>query len=71
MNGERVYSAGKLARERFVDHSMTIEPALSFEGFRYDIQFVVSFAAGPMARVPGMEVRLIRNLEACGGKCPH
>ena len=66
-----MYPARKFAREGLVDHPMTIKPALPSERIRYDMHAVVSFAAGPMAHVPGMEVRLIHEIEACGGKCPR
>ena len=71
VNGECVDPAGKFARERLVDHPMAIDPALPFEGLRYDMHSVVSFAAGPGARVPGMQVRLICNVETRGSKCPR
>jgi hypothetical protein len=57
-------AAGKLACEQLIDHTMAFEPGLSLEGFRHNIDAVVSLPARP---VPGMAfvlVGFVQHLEA-------
>ena len=68
MDGERMNAAGELARERRIDHAMALQPALSAEGFRYDIDAEMSLAARPMARMACMLMRFIFDVEAFGGE---
>ena len=51
MNRQRVDTARKFARQRRVDHAVALDPALSAEGFRHDIEAEMGFTARP---VPGM-----------------
>jgi hypothetical protein len=51
VDGERVHAAGKLGRQRAVDQAMTLEPALSGERLRYDIDPEVTLPAGAVAGV--------------------
>jgi hypothetical protein len=57
MDGESVDAAGKLGRERLINHAMTLDVGLSLEGVRHDIDPVVSLPARP---VPGMALMLVR-----------
>ena len=66
MDSERVHAAGKLARERGIDHAMALQPALSAEGFRYDIDAEMSLAAGPVAGMAFVPVRFILDVKALG-----
>ena len=59
MDRERVNTAGKLARERGVDHAMTLQPALPAKSFRHDIEAEVRFAARPVSCVALVPVRLV------------
>ena len=43
---------------------MAFDPALPFEGCRYNIDPEVCLAAGPMAGVTFMKMRFVGNLEA-------
>src|SRR5580704_18972903 len=49
MDRQRVDTALKLARQRRVDHAMALDPALSAEGFRHDIESEMGFAARPVS----------------------
>jgi hypothetical protein len=51
MDGERMHPAGKLARQRRIDHAVAFEPTLPAKGLCHDIQPEVRLAAAPM---PGM-----------------
>jgi hypothetical protein len=54
-----MHAAGKLGRERCVDHAVTFDSALSPERFRHDIKPEVSLAARPVAGVASVKVRFI------------
>ena len=66
MNGERMHAARQLVGERGVDHAMTLDPALSTERFRHDIETEVSLAARAMPSVTFMAVRFIFDVQAFG-----
>ena len=51
MDRQRMHRAFEFRRERRVNHAVALDPALSAEGFRYDIESEMGFAARP---VPGM-----------------
>ena len=51
MNRQRVHAAGKLVRQRRVDHAVALDTALSPKRFRHDIETEMGFAA---RAVPGM-----------------
>jgi len=65
---ERVHAAGKLVRERRIDHAMPLQPALSAEYFSHNIETEVGFAAGPVAGMTLVAVRFIFDLQAFGGE---
>ena len=57
-------AAGEFGRKRLVNHSVTLDPGLSLERFRYNIHPVVRLPARP---VPGMTfvlVGFIQHIEA-------
>ena len=51
VNGEGVHGTGELTRKRCINHAMTFDAALPFEGRRYDMNAEMRFAAWP---VPGV-----------------
>ena len=61
---ERVHAAGEFRRERRIDHAMALEPGLSFEGVRHDIDPEVSLPARPVPGMAFMLVRFVHHLEA-------
>jgi hypothetical protein len=66
MDSERMHAAGKLARQRRIDHAMALDPALPAKGFRHDIKPEMSLAAGPVAGVTFVPMRFILDMEALG-----
>lgn len=64
MNGERVDAAGKLIRQRLVDHAVALDPGLSFERIRHDIDTEVSFPSRPVSRMAFMPVGLVFDPQA-------
>ncbi len=63
MDCERVNTASEFARERGVDHTMTLQPALPAKRFRHDIEPEMRLAARPVSRVPLVPVRLVLDAE--------
>ncbi len=64
VDGERMHAACELGRKRLIDHAVALEPGLSFERFRHDIDPEMGLPARP---VPGMAfvlVGFIHHLEA-------
>ena len=61
-----MHAAGKLARQRRVDHAVALEPALSAKGFGHDIQAEVRFAARPVAGVTFVPVGFVFDTQAFG-----
>ena len=68
MDGERVDAAGEFGCKRGVDQAMTLDPALSAEGIRYDIDSVVSLAAGAVSGMAFVVVRFVFHAQAFGGE---
>jgi hypothetical protein len=66
MDGERVDAAGKFTRERGIDHAVAIEPALSAEGFRHDMQPEMSFSARPVSGMAFVAVGFVLQCQAVG-----
>jgi hypothetical protein len=66
MNRKRVHAAGKLARQRRIDHAMALDPALPAKGFRHDIEAEMSLAAGPVAGMAFVPMRLVLDVKALG-----
>ena len=64
MDGEGVHAAGKLGRQRLVDHAVTFEPGLSFEGLRHDIDAVMSLPARPRPGMALVFLGFVLDLEA-------
>ena len=64
MDGERMHAAGEFTRERRVDHAVALDPALSAEGFRHDIETEMSFAARPVSGVALVVMGFILDAQA-------
>ena len=69
MNGERVHAAGELAGQRGIDHAVALEPALSAESFRYNIESEMGFAARAMSGMPFVPMRFIFDMQAPRREC--
>jgi catechol 2,3-dioxygenase len=66
MDGERMHPAGKLARQRHVDHAVAFEPVLPAKGLGHDIHAEVRLAARPMASVTFVPVGFVFNAQVLG-----
>jgi hypothetical protein len=64
LDGERVDGALEFRRKRRIYHTMAFDPALPFEGRRYDIDPEMRLAARPVARMALMQMRFVRDVEA-------
>jgi hypothetical protein len=71
MDRQCVHAALELVRERRIDHAMAFEPALSTEGFRYDIKPVMALAAGSVAGVALVEMGFILDMQALRCESSH
>ncbi len=68
MYRQRMHPARKLAREHGVDHAVALEPALSAEGVRHDIEAEMGFSARPVAGMAFVAVRLVLDAQALRGE---
>jgi hypothetical protein len=59
MDCERMNARRELARERRIDHAMTVEPALPLEGRRHDINSEMRLATFPVTGMAGMLMGLV------------
>jgi hypothetical protein len=64
LDRERMDGALKFRGKRRIYHTMALDPALPFEGRRYDIDPEMRLAARPVARMALMQMRFVRNVEA-------
>ena len=64
MNRQRVDAARKLTRQRRVDHTVALDPALSTEGFRHDIETEMGFAARPVSGMALVVMGFILDAQA-------
>src|SRR6185312_9705982 len=69
---QRVDAACEFAGKRLVDHAVALDPALSAERLRHDVDPEMGLPARPMAGVALMPMRFIDHVEALrrkrGGK---
>ncbi len=56
MNGKRVHRTSQFRRERRINHAVALDPALPFEGGRYDMYSKMRLAARPMAGMALMQM---------------
>src|SRR5262245_25841955 len=64
VNGECVDPAREFAGKQLVDHAVPLEPGLSFESFRYDIDAVMSLPARPVSGMAFMLVGFVQHFKA-------
>jgi hypothetical protein len=65
-----MHAAGQLARKRFVDEAVTLEPRLPLEGLGDDMNAKMRLSAWPMAGVTLVSIRFIDDAQALGCKRP-
>ena len=63
-DGQRMHRARQFRGQRGIYHAVALDPALPFEGRRYDIYPEVRLAARPVARMTLMQMRFVRDVEA-------
>jgi hypothetical protein len=66
MDCERMDGARKLVRKAGIDHAMALDPGLSAEGLRHDIDPEVGFPAWPVTRMALVLMRLVEDAQALG-----
>src|ERR1700675_955445 len=69
VNRQRVDTALEFACQRRVDHAVTLDPALSAEGFRHDIESEMGFAARPVSGMALVVMGFILDTQALRRKC--
>jgi len=68
MDRQRVDTAGQFAGQRSIDHAVALDPGLSAEDIRHNINPEMRLAAGTMPGMSLMAVRFIDHLEVFGGE---
>src|SRR3954469_23503451 len=66
LDRQRVDRALEFRLQGRIHHAVTFDPALPFEGRRYDIDPEMRLAARPVAGMALMQMRFVRNVEAFG-----
>lgn len=61
---QRVDAAGEFRGQRGINHAVALDPALPFEGIRYDIHTEMRFAPRPVAGMAFMQMRFVDDLQA-------
>ena len=56
VDGQSVYGTGQFRGERRIDHAVTLDPALSLEGRRHNINSEVRLTARPVAGMSLMQM---------------
>ena len=69
LDRERMHSGGELGTEHTVDHAMALDPALSAEGFRHDIESEMGFATRPVSGVALVVMGFILDTQALRREC--
>ena len=64
MDGEGVDATFEFGRERFIHHTVALDPALPSERFRHNINAEMGFAAWAMAGMPRVLVGFVNHIEA-------
>ena len=63
MDRERVHAAGEFTRKCLIDHAVALDPALSAERLRHDMNPEVGLAARAGSGVALVLMRFIHNIE--------
>src|SRR4029079_7766677 len=69
MDRQRVHAAGQLTRKCLVNHAVPLDPALSPERLRHDMNPEMGLAAQPVPGVSLVLMRFIHNIEALRREC--
>jgi hypothetical protein len=69
MNRQRMHAALEFARQRPVDHAVSLDSALSPKGFRHDIESEMGFTARPVSGVALVVMRFILDTQALRCEC--
>ena len=64
VDGECMNADRKFGCEQLIYHAMALQPGLSFEGIRHNINAEVCLSARPVPGMALMLVRFVQNLEA-------
>jgi hypothetical protein len=56
VDGERMHGTREFLRQRRIYHAVTLDPALPFEGIRYNMKTEMRLAAWPMAGMALMQM---------------
>jgi hypothetical protein len=64
VNGECVNVIAQFHRQRFIDHAMTLKPALAIERIGHDMNTEVAFAVRRVAAVARVQMRFVDNVQA-------
>jgi hypothetical protein len=64
MDRERMDAGLQFGGKRRIDHAVALQPALSTEGFRHDIDPEMGFAARPVSGMTLVTVGFVLDLEA-------
>ena len=64
MNGERVHAARQFVRKNAINHAVALDPGLTFERLRHDIDPEMSLPARPGASMAFMLVQFVHHIEA-------
>ena len=66
INGQRVNAVRKLTRQRFIDHAMACNSALSCKSFRHDMDPEMGLSARSMGCMAFMEMGFVDHVEPAG-----
>src|SRR5262249_35158862 len=66
VNRERMHGTCELVGKRRINHAVPLDPALSFESSRHNIDPEVRLAARPVAGMTLMQMRLVLDFKAFG-----
>jgi len=64
MDGKRVHTARELCRKQLVNHTVALDPGLSFKHFRYNIDAIVSLPTRPVSGMAFVLVGYVKHLQA-------
>ena len=59
-----MHAGGKIVGERLIDHAMAVDPGLSFEGLRHNINSEMRLAARPCPGMAFVLMGLVHHVEA-------
>jgi hypothetical protein len=66
VDGKRVHPSREFAGQCLIDHAVTLEPALSFEGLRHDINPKMALPACPMSGMALVLMGFVNDPNALG-----